>query len=376
MKIAITIKEGKRAKIRQINIVGNESYREQDIRENFTLDTANWLSWIRQDDRYAKESLSGDLETLRSFYMDRGYADFRIESTQVAISPDKQDIYVTINIHEGEQYKISEIKMVYQPEMSLLVQSLLLNAIDLVVEVPPGKIAEIANTGKFMIIPYNSLAFAFFAAAVIAAFFRRFLFLGLAVRIFCALRAFSVSSAFKTRHARRWPAWSASPACAVIVTALPASKVALLAGLVMETTGGLELVTEKYDPKPARTKAKKTEEPKPAAPAEPAAAAPAAPAAPASLWEARPEAAPFDEPAPQAATSEPVSPAPANAEKPATDDDVWALPHLEAPSRPTSAPAQAATAIPPARPPAQPRPSRRARSVSAPFGRPTCRTAG
>lgn len=110
--ISINVKEGDRARIRQVNIVGNKSFPEKEIRADFTLDTANWLSWLRQDDRYAKESLSGDLETLRSFYMDRGYADFRIDSTQVAISPDKQDIYVTINIHEGEQYKISEIKMV------------------------------------------------------------------------------------------------------------------------------------------------------------------------------------------------------------------------------------------------------------------------
>ncbi len=112
MRVSIQIEEGDRAKIRQVNIVGNLSFPEDEIREGFTLDTANWLSWLRQDDRYAKESLSGDLETLRSFYMDRGYADFRIESTQVAISPDKKDIYVTINIHEGERYTISSIKLV------------------------------------------------------------------------------------------------------------------------------------------------------------------------------------------------------------------------------------------------------------------------
>lgn len=112
VRIKIDIKEGERAKIRQVNIVGNLSFPEDEIREGFTLDTANWLSWLRQDDRYAKEALSGDLETLRSFYMDRGFADFRIESTQVAISPDKKDIYVTINIHEGERYTISSIKLV------------------------------------------------------------------------------------------------------------------------------------------------------------------------------------------------------------------------------------------------------------------------
>ncbi len=92
VRVSIEVKEGDRAKIRQVNIVGNHSYDETDIREDFALDTGNWLSWIRQDDRYASEALSGDLETLRSYYMDRGYADFRINSTQVAISPTKKDI--------------------------------------------------------------------------------------------------------------------------------------------------------------------------------------------------------------------------------------------------------------------------------------------
>jgi outer membrane protein insertion porin family len=110
--INVNVKEGDRAKIRQVNIIGNHSFDEDEVRAGFELDTANWLSWFRQDDRYAKEALSGDLEKLRSFYMDRGYADFRVESTQVAISPDRKDIYVTINIHEGETYTISEIKLV------------------------------------------------------------------------------------------------------------------------------------------------------------------------------------------------------------------------------------------------------------------------
>jgi outer membrane protein insertion porin family len=112
VRIKIDVKEGDRAKIRQVNIVGNNAFDEKDIRSDFTLDTANWLSWIRQDDRYAKEALEGDLEILRSYYMDRGYADFRVDSTQVAISPNKKDIFVTINVHEGDVYKISDVKLV------------------------------------------------------------------------------------------------------------------------------------------------------------------------------------------------------------------------------------------------------------------------
>jgi outer membrane protein insertion porin family len=106
------VKEGERAKIRQVNIVGNETFEDDDIRSDFELDTANWLSWVRQDDRYAKEALEGDLEKLRSFYMDRGYADFRVDSTQVAISPNKKDIFVTIGIHEGDLYTVSDVKIV------------------------------------------------------------------------------------------------------------------------------------------------------------------------------------------------------------------------------------------------------------------------
>jgi outer membrane protein insertion porin family len=112
VRIKIDVKEGDRAKIRQVNIVGNETFDEDEIREDFNLDTANWLSWIRQDDRYEKQGLEGDLETLRSFYMDRGFANFSVESTQVAISPNKKDIFVTITVNEGDRYTISDIKLV------------------------------------------------------------------------------------------------------------------------------------------------------------------------------------------------------------------------------------------------------------------------
>ena len=102
VRVRIDVKEGDRAKIRQVNLVGNAAFDEKEIRDDFELRTANWLSWIRQDDRYSKEALEGDLETLRSYYMNRGYADFRIDSTQVAISPNKKDIFVTIGVHEGD----------------------------------------------------------------------------------------------------------------------------------------------------------------------------------------------------------------------------------------------------------------------------------
>jgi outer membrane protein insertion porin family len=111
VKLTIDIKEGKRARIRQINIAGNTAFDEEALREEFELQTPNWLSWYRQDDRYGREALSGDLEKLRSYYMDRGYANFAVTSTQVAIAPEKDDIFITVNVHEGDVYKVSELKL-------------------------------------------------------------------------------------------------------------------------------------------------------------------------------------------------------------------------------------------------------------------------
>jgi outer membrane protein insertion porin family len=111
VSIAIDIKEGERARIRQINVVGNTAFDDKELLDAFQLKTPNWLSFYRQDDRYAREALLGDLEALRSFYMDRGYAAFEIVSTQVAISPDRQNIYITANIAEGEPFIISDIEL-------------------------------------------------------------------------------------------------------------------------------------------------------------------------------------------------------------------------------------------------------------------------
>jgi outer membrane protein insertion porin family len=111
VKIKIEIKEGKRAKIRQISLVGNHTYKPKEILSTFELQTPNWKSFYKQDDRYSRESLQGDLEKLRNFYMDRGYANFQIDSTQVAIAPEKDDIFITVNLNEGEVFKVSEVKL-------------------------------------------------------------------------------------------------------------------------------------------------------------------------------------------------------------------------------------------------------------------------
>ncbi len=111
VKIAVDIAEGKRSRIRQINVVGNEAFSDDVLLENFKLRTPNWLSWYRQDDRYSREELSGDIEKLRSYYLDRGYANMDVESTQVAIAPDKDDIFITLNVREGQVFRVSDVKI-------------------------------------------------------------------------------------------------------------------------------------------------------------------------------------------------------------------------------------------------------------------------
>ncbi|MFS8372124.1 outer membrane protein assembly factor BamA [Xanthomonas campestris pv. armoraciae] len=109
--VAIAIKEGKAAKIRHVNLIGTEKFANEDILENWESKEHNWASWYRRDDQYSKEKMSGDLEKLNSWYLDRGYVDFSVDSTQVSISPDKRDMFVSAGVTEGEQYKISEIKV-------------------------------------------------------------------------------------------------------------------------------------------------------------------------------------------------------------------------------------------------------------------------
>lgn len=109
--VRFDIEEGAVSKIRSINIVGNQAFSMDDLRAEFLLTTPNWMSWWNKDDQYSKQKLNADLETLRSFYMNQGYLEFNIDSTQVSITPDKKDIYITVNLTEGEKYTISEVKL-------------------------------------------------------------------------------------------------------------------------------------------------------------------------------------------------------------------------------------------------------------------------
>jgi len=111
VEVAINIAEGKAAKIKHLNVVGNTAFPDKEIEADFESSTTNWTSWYTKDDQYSREKLSGDLEKLQSYYMDRGYADFAVESTQVSISPDKRKMYVTAAIKEGEIYRVNDITL-------------------------------------------------------------------------------------------------------------------------------------------------------------------------------------------------------------------------------------------------------------------------
>jgi outer membrane protein insertion porin family len=112
--INFAVVEGDIAKIKQINIVGAGAFKEADLLDLMVLRPPNWITWYTKNDQYSKQKLSGDIETLRSYYLNRGYLEFNVESTQVSISPEKQDIYITINISEGEKYTISSVKLAGQ----------------------------------------------------------------------------------------------------------------------------------------------------------------------------------------------------------------------------------------------------------------------
>jgi outer membrane protein insertion porin family len=109
--INFSVTEGDVAKIRSINLVGTYAFAEKALLDELALRTPGWLTWYTKQDQYSRQKLSADLETLRSYYLNRGYLDFTVDSTQVSITPDKQDIYITINVTEGEKYTVSEVQL-------------------------------------------------------------------------------------------------------------------------------------------------------------------------------------------------------------------------------------------------------------------------
>ena len=111
VKLTFTVSEGGPSKIKEIRITGNQNFSEGTLKDQFNLDVGGWLSWYTKSDRYSRTKLNADLEALRSYYLSRGFLEFRIDSTQVAISPDKQDISIAINVTEGERFVVSAVKL-------------------------------------------------------------------------------------------------------------------------------------------------------------------------------------------------------------------------------------------------------------------------
>ncbi|MGP1629150.1 MAG: outer membrane protein assembly factor BamA [Giesbergeria sp.] len=111
VNLTFTVTEGDTARIKDIHVIGNKAFSESTLKGLFDQDTGGWLSWYTKSDRYARPKLNADLETLRSYYLQRGYLEFRIDSTQVAISPDKQTISITVNVTEGERFIVSGVKL-------------------------------------------------------------------------------------------------------------------------------------------------------------------------------------------------------------------------------------------------------------------------
>ena len=111
VNLSFSITEGSPAKIKEIRIVGNKAFSESTLRDQFNLDTGGWMSWYTKSDRYSRTKLNGDLEALRSYYLSRGYLEFRIDSTQVTMSPDKQEMSIAINITEGQPFVVSAVRL-------------------------------------------------------------------------------------------------------------------------------------------------------------------------------------------------------------------------------------------------------------------------
>jgi outer membrane protein insertion porin family len=125
--VNFTIEEGDVAKIARINIVGNKAFSERELLDKIQLTTPGWFTWYTKNDQYSKQKLQADLESIRSFYQNQGYLEFRIDSTQVSITPDKEDIYITINVSEGGRYTVSAVRlagemMVPEADLRALIQ--------------------------------------------------------------------------------------------------------------------------------------------------------------------------------------------------------------------------------------------------------------
>ncbi|TAK78813.1 MAG: outer membrane protein assembly factor BamA [Aquabacterium sp.] len=157
VNVTFAIREGEIAKIKEIRVVGSKAYSEGDLLSNFELTTGGWLTWYTKSDRYSRAKLNADIETLRAYYLNRGYLEFNVVSTQVAISPDKQDIRITINIDEGQPYVVTGVRL----EGDYLGKDDLFKSL---VTVKPGeayKAEDVASTTKAFTDRFGAFGYAF-----------------------------------------------------------------------------------------------------------------------------------------------------------------------------------------------------------------------
>jgi len=111
VNVSFVVDEGEVARIKHITLIGNKAFSSDELRDQIKLSTPGWFTWYTKSDQYSKQKLAGDIEALRSFYLNRGYLEMTVESTQVSISPDKKNIYITVNISEGKKYTVTGIKL-------------------------------------------------------------------------------------------------------------------------------------------------------------------------------------------------------------------------------------------------------------------------
>ena len=157
VNLTFTVVEGSPAKISEIRVVGNQAFEESTLRGLFDLDTGGWLSWYTKSDRYSRAKLNADIETLKAYYLSRGYLEFRVDSTQVAILPNKTDVSITLNITEGERFVVTSVKL----EGNFLGKD---DEFKSLVTIKPGQpynAAEVAQTTKAFIDYFGNFGFAF-----------------------------------------------------------------------------------------------------------------------------------------------------------------------------------------------------------------------
>ena len=160
VNLSFAVVEGDVAKIKELKIVGNKAFSESTLRGQMDSDTGGWLSWYTKSDRYVRSKLNADVETLRSYYLSRGYLEFTVDSTQVAISPNKQDITITINVTEGELFVVSKVKLAG----NLLDKEADFQALVSIKAGEPYNATDVAQTTKAFTDFYSNFGFAFAVA--------------------------------------------------------------------------------------------------------------------------------------------------------------------------------------------------------------------